>query len=153
MENKVLKIDRKGLSGSDNEDGVMSDVTDAQARMHLAWPDLERRVCVEDTLYRAWLFMRPIVQPRISRKFTLRRVRSIHEGNARRIDGAEFDALDLAIIKEAHNEQERLRTRLALLDERIAAFDAKMAEQAMATEVARVRRHGGGDTAGNGGDI
>lgn len=147
MENKVVRIDRKDLSKPDKEGSVMSAVTDAQARMHLAWPDLKRRVGVEATLYQVWQFMRPLVEPRIERKFTLRRVRSIHEGKCKRIDGAEFDALDLAILKEARNEQRKLRTRLAVLDERIASYHARKAEREMAAEIAQVRRDGRTDSA------
>lgn len=101
----------------------MSDAATAQMKMHEAWPELAGRINVEATLYKAFRFMEPIVQPRIARKFTMRRVRSIHEGQARRIDGAEMDALDKALIQEARNEQQKLRARLAALDARLALED------------------------------
>ena len=53
----------------------------------------------------------------------MRRVRSIWEGTARRIDGEEKDALRRATLEEAKREQQFLRTRLAELDAAIAAVD------------------------------
>ncbi len=51
----------------------------------------------------------------------MRRVRSIWEGTARRIDGEEKDALRRAKLEEARREQQLLRARLAELDAALAA--------------------------------
>ena len=64
----------------------------------------------------------------------MRRVRSIWEGTARRIDSEEMDALREAVKEEARREQIELRTRLASLDEKIAAFDAATSRQAVAPD-------------------
>ena len=54
---------------------------------------------------------------------TVRRIRSIWEGTARRIDGEEKDALRLAQIEEARNEYQALRSRLASLEATLAVAD------------------------------
>lgn len=61
---------------------------------------------------------------RVSKEMTMRRVRSIWEGAARRIDGEEKDALREAKIEEARREQRDIRQRLTKIDAFLASVDA-----------------------------
>lgn len=72
----------------------------------------------------AYKFMRKHVT---QKPFTLRRARALYNGEIRRFDAEEKDALRLALVREAMDEQQRLRARLATLDARIAAFDENRA--------------------------
>ena len=111
----------------------MSDAVYAQDLLHEAYPGLmmKGRGQVKDALWRAYTFMKPIVEERTGRTFTIRRVRTI-QSQASLIRAAEMEALKLAIIKEAFHEQQKLRARLEVLDERVALFNARLAEQEMA---------------------
>lgn len=105
----------------------MSPTLEARVLMRGTWP-LERYGKLDNIFYEAVRF----VAPRVTKQFTQRRARSIWEGTARRIDSEEMDALREAEIEFARREQEALRARLAALDEKIAAFDAVTASQAVA---------------------
>lgn len=108
---------------------AMNDVMRAQRLLHEAFPDLthEGRGRVQLALYQAWTFLRPLIEPAIDRKYTLRRVRALHEGQAKRIDGAELEALELAKIEGARRERDQLRRRLENLERELAAMDADLA--------------------------
>src|SRR5690606_34175663 len=67
----------------------------------------------------AWHFLRK----RVQKDLTLRRIRSLWEGTARRVDGEEKDALRAAQIEEARNEYQALRGRLASLEANLAVVD------------------------------
>lgn len=107
----------------------MDDVMRAQTLLHQAFPDLthEGKGRVERAMLDAWAFLRPRVEPRINRRFTLRRVRALHEGAAKRVDGAELNALEQAKIEEARRERARIRNRLDSLERMLAAVDADLA--------------------------
>lgn len=104
----------------------MSSVFEARDTFRAAWP-LSRYGKLDNVFYQAVRW----VAPRVSKDFTPRRARSIYEGTARRIDSEEMDALRAALIEESKREQRELRARLAALDEKIAAFDAVTAGQAL----------------------
>lgn len=105
----------------------MSPIAEAQVLMQDAWP-IRRFGKLDNVFYHAVRF----ISPRVEKQFTERRARSIWEGTARRIDSQEMDALRAAIIEEAHREQQELRARLAALDKKVAAFDARVAREAVA---------------------
>ncbi|QIG67312.1 hypothetical protein EVB37_076 [Rhizobium phage RHph_TM3_3_3] len=106
---------------------VMSPTAKAQVLMQDAWP-IRRFGKLDNVFYHAVRF----ISPRVNKVFTPRRARSIWEGTARRIDSEEMDALRAAIIEEAHRERQELRARLADLDKKVAAFDARLAREAVA---------------------
>lgn len=139
MERVVRSFEDKELSNGDKS--MSTDVLRAQSLMHEAWPDLtvEGKGRVKSALWEAYNWLKPRVQPQLKREFMLRRVRSLHEGAAYRVDGVELAALEDATrrmdIEEMRNEQKRLRARLASLDQKIAIFDQKMAAQSLEREV------------------
>jgi hypothetical protein len=128
---KVLGNTNTSLSNNDkekrNRKKGMSDVCLAQGLLRDAFPP-RRYGKVESAFYEAHKF----ISRRVHKQFTLRRVRSIWEGTARRIDNEEMEALKAALIEEHMREQRELRTRLASLDEKIAAFDARISREALA---------------------
>jgi len=107
----------------------MNDVCLAQNLMRDAFP-ARRYGKVEAAFFEAHRF----ISRRVSKEFTLRRVRSIWEGTARRIDSEEMDALRAALVEESRREQRELRARLAALDEKVASFEAAAHRQAMARQ-------------------
>ncbi|MBX5206715.1 hypothetical protein HJB83_03055 [Rhizobium sp. NZLR11] len=113
----------------------MSDVCLAQNLMRDAFP-ARRYGKVEASFFEAHRF----ISRRVSKEFTLRRVRSIWEGTARRIDSEEMDALRAALVEESKREQREITARLATLDEKIAAFEAAAHREALARSVAQVGR-------------
>jgi hypothetical protein len=127
---KVLGNTNTSLSNNDkekrNRKKGMSDVCLAQGLLRDAFPP-RRYGKVESAFYEAHKF----ISRRVHKQFTLRRVRSIWEGTARRIDNEEMEALKAALIEEHMREQRELRTRLASLDEKIAAFDARISREAL----------------------
>jgi hypothetical protein len=105
----------------------MSDTVLAQGMMREAFPrDLYGGY--KAAVYAAYRF----ISPRVKKQFTMRRAAAIWNGEARRIDMEEAAAIEEALIEEAHNEQKRLRARLASLDEKIAAFAAASHRPTMA---------------------
>lgn len=115
----MLENDPKNLS---NRDKAMSDTVYAQSLFKEAFP-LSRYGKAAAAICEAYRILKPLVEPHIEREFTVRRARSLHEGSARRVDGAEIEALKLAQIKEARREQQELRERLARLDAALAVAD------------------------------
>jgi hypothetical protein len=112
---------------SANRAKKMSDAFYAQNLLNQAFPK-ERYGSVKAAIYAARRFL----SSKTTKELTARRVRSIRDGTARRIDSEEMEALKAAIIEEARREQFELRSRLAALDEKVAAFDARLAREAMA---------------------
>ncbi|WP_338076702.1 hypothetical protein [Brucella ciceri] len=94
------------------------DTIEARNIIHEAFPT-RRTGSVKASIYEAYR----VLSPMLIKDFTPRRVRSIWEGTARRIDGEELDALRKAKIKEAQREREEIRERLATLDAALAVLD------------------------------
>ncbi len=94
----------------------MSDTTFSMNAIKEAFP-VKRFGSVKSAQYEAFRFLSRCVDKEI----TMRRVRSIWEGTARRIDGEEKDALRRAKLEEARREQKCLRERLAEIDAALAA--------------------------------
>lgn len=117
MGQSVAKGRNKVLSKSD-EHSAMSDTTFAQYAIKEAFPPV-RHGSVKAAQSAAYSFLRK----RVMKELTIRRIRSIWEGKARRIDGEEKDALRLAQIEEARNEYVALRSRLASLTSALAVAD------------------------------
>lgn len=115
----------------------MSDICVAQSLLRDAFPS-RRYGKVEAAFYEAHKF----ISRRVRKDFTMRRVRTIWEGTARRIDSEEMDALREAVKEEARREQIELRTRLAALDAKIASYDALSNRAALATASERSGRQG-----------
>jgi hypothetical protein len=65
-----------------------------------------------------------LIRQKLEKRMTMRRVRSLWEGTANRIDGEEKDALRRAKIEEAKRERSELRQRLSDLDRQLAILDA-----------------------------
>lgn len=112
---------------SSNRDKLMSDVFYAQNLFREAFPE-SRYGSVKAALYAA----HRALSRKLSKEFTYRRARTIHEGKARRIDAAEMEALKLALIEENKREQQHLRARLAALDETLASYEAAAHRKEMA---------------------
>lgn len=124
----MLSFNDKDSAKKDKE---MSDVAYARELFGQAFPE-QRHGSVKAALYAAYRFMKPRVEPRIDREFTMRRVRSLHEGKCRRVDGAELEAIKAAMIEEARNEQKALRARLSTLDAVLATVEADLDRKALA---------------------
>lgn len=141
----MLSINNKDLSNSDkhlsDRDKAVSDVAYAQELIHRAFP-ARRYGKVEAALYEAYRFMKPRVEKRIEREFTMRRVRTLHEGKARRVDGAELEALKAAQFEEARREYRELNARLAQLDAELADMAAEMDRAAGDSVGGTVHRRG-----------
>lgn len=125
----MLRNNDKNLS---NRDKAMSDSAYAQSLFREAFPT-RRYGKVEAALFEAYKFMKPLVEPRIQREFTVRRVRTIHEGKARRVDGAELDALKQAKIEELRREHKEIMGRLERIQKALAVADQVSAGQALAS--------------------
>lgn len=106
----------------------MSDAFVAQGLIREAFPK-ELYGGYKAAVYAAYRY----ISPRVSKRFTERRARAIWDGEARRIDMEEADALRAALLEEARNEQARLRSRLASLDATIAAAEAAAHRQTLAS--------------------
>jgi len=106
---------------------VMSDAFYAQNLLKEAFPE-SRYGSVKGAIFAAYRF----VSPKVTKEVTPRRIRSIRDGTARRIDAEEMEALKAAIIEEAHREQQELRARLAALDKKVAAFAARSSGEPVA---------------------
>jgi len=123
----VLDMNPDDLERYSKRDRKMSDAVLAQGLIREAFPK-ELYGGYKAAVYAAYRY----ISPRVSKRFTERRARAIWDGEARRIDMEEADALRAALIEEARNETVRLRARLASLDEKIAAAEASAHRQAMA---------------------
>lgn len=109
----------KNLSFNDkSRDEAMSDTEYAQDLIKDAFPRW-RFGKVDACIFEATEY----VSKRVKKRVTPRRMRSIWEGTARRIDAEERDALEQAKLEGLRYAQTRLRTRLAEIDEALAAFD------------------------------
>lgn len=97
----------------------MSDTTFSMNAIKEAFPE-KRYGSAKNAQYEAFCFLRK----RVSKEITMRRIRSIWEGAARRIDGEEKDALREAKIEEARREQRDIRQRLTKIDAFLASVDA-----------------------------
>lgn len=128
----MVSIKNKDLS---KKDKGMSDVVEAQELFRMAFP-ARRFGSVKEMLNEAHRF----IAPKVAKEFTHRRVRSIWEGAARRIDGEEKDALRLAVIEEDRREQRELRARLAALDARLSTVDPEFHGPALAAHRESERR-------------
>lgn len=115
-------------------DKKMTDVFYAQSLLREAFPR-SRYGKVDAVFYEA----RKFINKRVNKEVTLRRIRTIWEGTARRIDSEEMEALKAALIEEERREQKELRARLAALDAKIANFDAATSRKAVAPD----REHSG----------
>lgn len=128
---KIAQETDKVLSERDknsaNRAKKMSDAFYAQNLLRQAFPE-QKYGSVKAAIYAA----HRSISKYVSKDLTQRRVRSIRDGTARRIDSEEMEALKAALIEEARREQKDLRTRLVTLDEKIAAFEAAAHSQAMA---------------------
>lgn len=103
----------------------MSDTAFARELIREAFP-AQRHGSVKAAQYAAYSYVRGFV----AKEITLRRIRSMWEGRARRIDNEEAEALRRAKIEEARREQTILRQRLSDLDAALAALDQGMAGEA-----------------------
>lgn len=83
----------------------------------------ERHGSVYAAQYAAFSFLRSA----LSKSVTFRRVRSIWEGKARRIDAEEAEALKAAKFEEAQRAREELKDRLSRLDAELATLRQEMA--------------------------
>ncbi|RVG81325.1 hypothetical protein [Sinorhizobium meliloti] len=128
---KVLSKRDKKLSSKDK---VMNDTLRAQQLFLEAYPEI-RYGSVKELYRQAHKF----ISKHVTKELTFRRIRSIKEGKARRIDGEELDALRLAVIEESKREQSELRARLAALDAKLASVDAADARASLATNRKRAR--------------
>lgn len=119
----MLRKTHKSLSNTDKAmTSTASDAMTAKRLFSQAFP-AQRYGKIEVAIYEAYRFLKPLVEPRIEREFTLRRVRSLHEGKAKRVDGAELDALQLAKIEEVRREYKDCKARLEKLEKAIAGLD------------------------------
>lgn len=118
-----------------NRAKAMTDAFYAQNLLREAFPE-HRYGSVKGALFAAYRFL----SPKVSKELTPRRIRAIRAGCARRIDAEEMEALKAAIIEEAHREQRELTARLASLDEKIAAFEARANREALAGSVSEMGR-------------
>lgn len=100
----------------------MSDTVFAKDVIQEAFPKI-RYGSVIAAQCEAYNFLRK----RVTKHITMRRIRSIWEGKARRIDNEEAVALRRAKIEEARREQIELRIRLSQLDAALAEMDAELA--------------------------
>lgn len=107
--------------------GKMDDVLEAQELFKAAFPRW-RYSSVKEMINDGYR----VLSRRVSKEFTHRRVETIWQGTARRIDGQEKDALRLAVIEENRREQKDLRARLAALDARLASVDQELPSSALA---------------------
>lgn len=114
----------KVLSERDKSES-MSDAVYARDLIREAFPK-ERHGSVIAAQCAAFTTLRKAV----TKELTLRRIRSIWEGKARRIDNEEAVALRRAKIEEARREQTLLRQRLSELDATLAALDSVLAGEA-----------------------
>lgn len=112
----MVPIDNKSLRKRSK--GKMNDVLEAQQLFSEAFPRW-RYSSVKDMVNAAYRS----ISPKVTKEFTYRRVETIWQGKARRIDGEEKDALRLAVIEEHRREQQEIRARMATLDARLADID------------------------------
>lgn len=98
---------------------------------------VERFGSVKAAQTEAYDFLRRHVR---QKPLTFRRVRSFFEGKAKIIRGEEKDAVRIAQIEEARNEQRQLRERLARLDRVLSVVDEEFHSETLAA----LRQQAGG---------
>jgi hypothetical protein len=134
---KVLQDPRKKLPKWSK--GKMStDVIEAQTLFKQAWPEKRFGFSVKAMITEAYRFM----SPKLEKTLTYRRVETIWQGTARRIDGEEKDVLRLAVLQEHRREQAEIRARLAWLDERLAVVDPEFFGPEMEARRTQTNRQG-----------
>lgn len=109
----------KGSGHNSKRKASMSDVMMAQELIREAFPKA-RYGSYQRAVHAAYRF----IAPRVSKEFTERRARAIWDGEARRIDMEEADALRAAKIEEMKHEQITLRARLDQIDQALAGWRA-----------------------------
>lgn len=117
---------------------MSSDVAEAQALFKQAWPETKFGFSVKVMITEAFRYM----SPRLEKKLTYRRVETIWQGTARRIDGEEKDVLRQAVKEEHAREIRELRARLAYLDERLAASDEEFHQPTLEALRSQAHRQG-----------
>lgn len=118
----MLENNSENLERYSKRQKGMSDTISAQWMIREAFPR-DYHGGYKAAVYAAYRY----ISPRVKKHFTIRRAAAIWNGEARRIDMEEAAALEEALIEEAKNETKRLRARLASLDEKIAAFNTRVA--------------------------
>lgn len=108
---------RKSMSDTVLSEG---DTDFAMKAIRKAFPK-ERHGSVFAAQCEAYTFL---LRKKLRKTITMRRVRSMWEGRALRIDGEEKDALRQAKIEEAKRERTYLRKRLSQLDDELAVLDS-----------------------------
>jgi hypothetical protein len=132
----VLQQSRKEMLSRSK--GKMNDVLEAQTLFKEAWPENRFGFSVKAMITEAYRFM----SPKLDKKLTYRRLETIWQGTARRIDGEEKDVLRLAVLQEHRREQREIRARLAYLDERLADVDARASGKQVESRGAGAYRSG-----------
>lgn len=119
MNDKQLRNDNSNLSKFDKRrDRKMDSTRYAQELMRDAYPKWFYG-SVDAIVFEASEFM----SGRLKKRVTPRRMRSIWEGKARRIDADERDALEEAKLEGLRKSQAELRSRLASIDEALAEIN------------------------------
>lgn len=108
------------LSNSDKSK-TMSDTVFAQELIREAFPT-QRHGSVKAAQYAAYSYVRSLV----AKDFTMRRVRSLWEGKARRIDNEEAEALRRAKNEGTRREYIELKGRLEKLEAALAVADQEI---------------------------
>lgn len=132
----MVPVQRKSVREWSKE--KMDDIAEAQMLFSQGFPRW-RYTSVKDMVNAGYAFM----SPKLTKKVTHRRIETIWQGKARRIDGQEKDALRLAVLEESRREQSELRARLAALDKMLAASDETSACQTLAAVGTQAGRLGG----------
>lgn len=128
----------------------MNDVLEAQILFKDAFPRW-RYSSVKEMINDGYRFL----SRQVAKDITHRRVETIWQGTARRIDGQEKDALRKAVeverlrkvaaakeaIEEDRREQRELRARLAALDARLSTIDPEFNSPALAAYREATRNH------------
>lgn len=137
----MVQINNKSLH--EWSKGKMNDVLEAQALFKDAFPRREYP-SVKDMINHGYSTLSKLLRKEI----THRRIETIWQGTAKRIDGEEKDALRAVILEKDRHEQKQLRARLAALDERLAVTDPEFfgptleAYRAQARGLGRVHHDG-----------
>lgn len=121
----MVQIDNKNLR--EWSKGKMDDVLETQALFKAAFPRW-RYSSVKEMINDGYR----VLSRTVSKDLTHRRVETIWQGTARRIDGQEKDALRLAAIEEDRREAREIRARLAALDARLSTVDPEFHSPALA---------------------
>lgn len=113
-----------------------TDVIEAQSLFKQAWPLGRYDGSVQRVIQEAYRFL----SPKLDKTLTYRRVETIWQGKARRIDGEEKDLLRQAVREEHEREIREIRARLAYLAERLSVGDQEFHGPTL--EAIRAQAHG-----------